>query len=87
MWKNSAFARAFVREWLMHALDPRVISDHPNVCGLPNHVGFIDHRHDQAILTNLVAKHGLTAPEVPYTNYADDIGAALSAQLKAKRPS
>jgi len=62
MWKNSAFARAFVLEWMKLAVDPRLISDHPNVGGAANHPGFLDHRHDQSILTNLVVRHGLSLP-------------------------
>jgi hypothetical protein len=42
---------AFVQEWLRHCLDDRLLTDRPNTCGLPNLDGFVDHRHDQSILS------------------------------------
>ena len=84
VWKNSAFARQFVREWLDYALDPRTITDHPNVCGLPNLDGFIDHRHDQAILTNLTVRHKLNPPALT-SGSASEIGMALRARMEAAR--
>ncbi len=64
VWRNTPEARAFVRAWLEYCLDPRIVSDHANVSGLPNHEAFFDHRHDQSVLTNLVERHGLYAPQV-----------------------
>ena len=49
----------FIQEWLRYCLDRRIVSDDANTCGLPNLPGFIDHRHDQSILTNLAVKHGI----------------------------
>ena len=34
-----------------------MVGDGPNACGLPNRPDFVDHRHDQSVLTNLVVKH------------------------------
>lgn len=50
---------ALLEEWLSYAQDERIISDSPNVCGLPNFPEFIDHRHDQSILSNLVIKYNI----------------------------
>lgn len=65
VWTRTAAALTIVGEWLAHATDPRVISDEPSTCGKPELPGFIEHRHDQSILTNLVVKHGLCCPVPP----------------------
>lgn len=53
----------FFEEWLKYAQDPRIITDEPNVCGLPNYPEFKDHRHDQSILSLLGRKHNITTVE------------------------
>jgi hypothetical protein len=55
--KKTKFVIEFMNEWLHYAEDERIISDNKNVCGLENLEGFIEHRHDQSILTNLVIKY------------------------------
>ena len=52
-FRNTARTRAFVRLWLDACTDPRLVSDEPNTCGLPNLPGFVGHRHDQSVLTML----------------------------------
>ena len=56
--RNSELARALMSEWLQSCQD-RMITDDPNVCGLPNLDGYLQHRWDQAILSVLASKHGL----------------------------
>jgi hypothetical protein len=63
VFKNNLKTKGFVYEWLNYCKDPRIISDAPNVSGKPNFESFIDHRHDQSILTNLCIKHN-----IQYTN-------------------
>jgi len=46
----------FVKEWLLWGQMPGMIDDSPSV--LENSPKFREHRHDQAILTNLVLHHG-----------------------------
>ena len=58
--KNN-FNLDLVSEWLMYNLDERIASSKPNTCGLPNLPGFVDHRHDQSILTNLSIKYNIKA--------------------------
>ena len=53
LFRNTERTRAFVRQWLEACTDPRVVSDAPNTCGLPNLPGFAGHRHDQSVLTLL----------------------------------
>jgi hypothetical protein len=65
LWRNSERARAIVDEWLQAAQDERLSTDTPNQCGLPNHPGFEEHRHDQSLLSLVTKKHGLTAYRNP----------------------
>lgn len=58
----SPATRRLVAEWLRYAGDPRVVTDIPNQMGLPDLEGFIDHRFDQSILSNLIYKLELEIP-------------------------
>jgi hypothetical protein len=60
LWLKNERALRFVDEWREYCSDLRIVGDGPNTCGLPNHPGFVDHRHDQSILTNLVVRDRLT---------------------------
>lgn len=44
-------AVALVRDWLLHCCQRQLLTDDPNVCGLPNLPEFIEHRHDQSLLS------------------------------------
>jgi hypothetical protein len=46
----------FVREWLGYCVQPELLIDGPNLCGLPDLPGFIEHRHDQSILSLLAIR-------------------------------
>jgi len=59
VWLNRPATLTFLEQWRRHCADIRIIGDGPSMCGLPNFPGFVDHRHDQSVLTNLVVKHGL----------------------------
>jgi hypothetical protein len=60
LWVKGSAAIDFVQDWRSYCSDIRVVGDGPNGCGLPNFADFIDHRHDQSVLTNLVVKHDIT---------------------------
>lgn len=47
----------FVEEWLTNCQNDRAITDECH--SIANYDGFIDHRHDQSILTNLVKRHSI----------------------------
>ena len=47
----------FLQEWLEYAKNKYILTDHPNTSGKANFDSFIDHRHDQSILTNLCIKY------------------------------
>lgn len=57
--RKRADTMAFVREWLLHCARPRLITDEPNVRGLPNLRTFVEHRHDQSLLSLLAIREGL----------------------------
>jgi hypothetical protein len=59
IYRNSSEVRSFLEEVIAVAPDPRILTDQPNTQGLENLPDFRDHRHDQAILTIVAARHGL----------------------------
>jgi hypothetical protein len=46
-------SKRIFKEWLSYCCDENILTDIPNICGKPNFPDFIDHRHDQSILSNL----------------------------------
>ena len=54
--RKSTESFSFISEWLTYAQDSRALTDDPNVLGKDNYDGFIDHRHDQSILSLLAKK-------------------------------
>lgn len=62
IWSNTGPALRFLDLWLAYGKDSRCITDEPNVMGLDNLPGFIDHRHDQAISSILT--YTLEAPYI-----------------------
>jgi hypothetical protein len=61
LWKKTELSVKLLKEILKYAEDYRILTDSPNECGLDNYSGFIDHRHDQSILTNIQIKYNLLA--------------------------
>ena len=49
----------FAREFLRYCEDPAILTDVPNTSGLPDLDGFLDHRHDQSVLSVLAVRHDL----------------------------
>lgn len=58
LWRRTETSITFLEAWLSACLDRRCLTDDPNVCGLANHKGFREHRHDQSIMSILAHKHG-----------------------------
>ena len=56
---------AFAREFLRSCEDPAILTDAPNIGGQPDLEGFIDHRHDQSVLSVLAVQHGITLHRHP----------------------
>ena len=57
-FKITDFSLRFIKEWLLWCQMPGMIDDSPSV--INNHETFREHRHDQAILTCMAIKYGLT---------------------------
>jgi hypothetical protein len=49
----------FLEEWFEFCKNKYIVTDLPNTSGFKNFDEFIDHRHDQSILTNLCVKYGV----------------------------
>jgi hypothetical protein len=63
--RKNNFTVFFIKEWLRFSQDHRIITDLPNECRLPNYDEFIDHRHDQSILSILGRKYRInTLPDI-----------------------
>ncbi len=61
--RKTDFTLNFYSEHLKYAEDSRIITDDENTCGKDNYEGFIEHRHDQSILSNLQKKYDATLIE------------------------
>jgi hypothetical protein len=72
IWQKTEKALEFVNEWLSWCERPEVITDEPNRLGLPNFDGFVAHRHDQSVLTNVLIKHKLKCFGDPNTALLGD---------------
>lgn len=57
--KRSHEVEEFFQEVLSYAQDIRVISDCPNTMGKENYSGFVDHRHDQSVISLISKKRGI----------------------------
>jgi hypothetical protein len=78
LMRKNDFVLNFVDELLTYAKDYRIITDSPNECGLPNYPEFMDHRHDQSILSLLGRKYNIkNIPDV--TQYG--IGRMITSQI------
>jgi hypothetical protein len=56
LWKKTDKNIEFLNEYLKYLRDPRIVTDDPNMCGLPNFLEFRDHRHDQSVLSLLTRR-------------------------------
>jgi len=69
-WKKTSKSIQVLEEQIKFCKDHRILTDASNECGLPNYMGFKDHRHDQSVLTNLFVKYQLavdsTKHQTPY---------------------
>ena len=60
VWRRGPHALRVVDAWLRDSQDFQTLSDSPNVAGLPNLPLFRGHRHDQAVLTNVMLRENWT---------------------------
>ena len=66
--RKSIKSATFIDEWLKCCMDIRMISDNDNVMGKDNYEGFIDHRHDQSVLSLLSKKRNIIPCPDPSIN-------------------
>jgi hypothetical protein len=59
VWRRQPESIDFVREWLRWCTDPAAVLDEKVDPSIPDDPGFIEHRHDQSILTILALQRGL----------------------------
>src|SRR5262249_22978056 len=50
---------AFIREWFLYCSQRHLLTDQPNICGSPNLPDFVEHRHDQSILSLMANRDGI----------------------------
>src|SRR5262249_8773855 len=62
---KNRYTMDFFAEWLRYAKDERILTDMRNQCGLPNYPGFVEHRHDQSILSLLARKEDIAVRPDP----------------------
>jgi hypothetical protein len=71
IWQKNDKSLSFVKEWLSYCERPELITDDANRLGYSNLEGFVTHRHDQSVLTNLVIKRGLRCLDAPIGSPGD----------------
>lgn len=62
--KKNDFSREFINQCYNYGVDYRIITDSPSELGVPDYDGFIENRHDEAIITLVSKKFKL----FPYRN-------------------
>jgi hypothetical protein len=58
LWMKTPENIDFLTEWQEYMKDSRIVTYEPNTCGKSNLPDYIDHRHDQAVLSLLSLKYG-----------------------------
>ncbi len=83
--KNN-FTVKFIKEWLEYGTNPMLITDEPSPSG--NYDSFIEHRHDQSILSILAQKHKLEFFRCPsqHGNYRKSLWLRIFGEPKDHRP-
>ena len=69
MVKKSQESIQFLNDYKKYCSDNRILSDDPNVLGKPNYPGFIEHRHDQSVLSLLSKKNKNVLIESDISDY------------------
>jgi hypothetical protein len=70
VFRKGPVALRFLQDWLKYGCDERIITHIPNTCGKKNLPDFIEHRHDQSILSLLAQKYRLPLFRMP-TQYGN----------------
>jgi hypothetical protein len=70
VWKVCDQSQQVISEWLKYCLNSQIIDNDPSTLG-EDLDGFVAHRNDQSILTNLAIKEGLTVAGPEYRNFIE----------------
>jgi hypothetical protein len=65
LFRREEASLQFVETWLRYCCDPRIITDRPNTCGRRDLPDFVEHRHDQSILSLMAAKNRISLFRIP----------------------
>jgi hypothetical protein len=74
IWQKNPESIRIVDEWLKWCITPGVITDAVSSSSVENFPDFVDHRHDQSILTNILIRNGIRCygrPDVPIVETKD----------------
>lgn len=66
VWQNKLGVIEFLREWLRWCQAPSALTDDKVLSEIKEFPDFIDHRHDQSVLTNLVLMRGVKCFGAPH---------------------
>jgi hypothetical protein len=64
-YRNCPDSHEFLRQWLDYCCQPQLLTDAPNPPGMENYPEYIDHRHDQSIISLLAARWELPIYRCP----------------------
>jgi hypothetical protein len=65
LFKKNIKSVNFVKEWFKYSCDQNILTDSPNICGLPNLPSYAEHRHDQSILSLLAQRYMISLYRIP----------------------
>ncbi len=65
LFRKTKFTMHFLNKWMKFCEDAFILTDTPNAAGNENLPGFIDHRHDQSVLSLLAEKYHLNLYRKP----------------------
>lgn len=87
--KKTPKTEKIIGEWLDYAQNYNIISEASNICGKENYEGFVEHRHDQSILSLLMTKYEVPMIEqmpIPkFGYYHHTMGTSVKEIQKIKR--
>lgn len=81
LWKKNKYSMDFLNKWIRFCEDPRCLTDIDNTLGYPNYEDFVDHRHDQSILTILAYTEGVSYLDFCNTNIFNLLNIRPSSRL------
>jgi hypothetical protein len=71
LWKKTQFSINLLDEWEKYCFNLYANGEDKNLSGKPNSKRFVNHRHDQSILTNLKIKYKIPTLDPSARNYIE----------------